>query len=246
MKPVTWLKKLTSRPLVFDVGANTGGKTQEFLTAGAKVICFEPQPACVHALQRRFHGNDRIVVVPTALGATSGQAELSICSEAPTISTLSTTWKAGRFKDHKWDRTETVPVTTLDAAIKEYGMPFYCKIDVEGFEQSVLTGLTRPMPVLSFEFCAEGLAQTRACMGLLDNLGYNVFNICQGEAKTYLMHRTLDATELWNRLRDLRDPLVWGDVYATTGSAMPDSELFPKLPPRVNLFDKYRPQTVRT
>jgi FkbM family methyltransferase len=242
MKPFAWLKKLYSgihpsfRRLVFDVGANTGDKTQEFLKHGAKVVCFEPQPACIEALQQRFRGNNHVVVVPTAIGADAGVAELSICTEAPTISTLSTMWKEGRFKDHTWDRTETVPVTTLDAAIEQYGMPFYCKIDVEGFEKSVLMGLTRPIPVLSFEFCAEGLAQTRACLGLLDSLGYSAFNICLGEAKTYLIRGAVSATELWNRLKGLRDPLAWGDIYATMGSRIPDSELLPKLPPRRYTF----------
>jgi len=235
MKPISaWLKSLRSgsRPLVFDVGDNIGSKTQEFLSAGAKVVCFEPQPACVDALRQRFRRNHRVVVVPTALGANKGQAELSICTDAPTISTLSTTWKAGRFKDHNWDRTETVPVTTLDAAIEQYGMPFYCKIDVEGFEHPVLAGLTRPIPVLSFEFCAEGLAQTRPCIDLLDTLGYGAFNICLGEARTYLMPGAVSATELWNRLKVLGDPLAWGDIYATTASRIPDSELLPKLPSR--------------
>jgi len=34
----------------------------------------------------------------------------------------------------------------------EYGLPHFCKIDVEGFEEQALAGLSRPLPVLSFEF----------------------------------------------------------------------------------------------
>ena len=230
-----WLENLywrvypSFRPLVFDVGANTGGKTEQYLRNGASVVCFEPQSACVEALRQRFRGNDRVVVVPTALGASIGEAELSICTEANTISTLASEWKTGRFKDQKWDRAEVVPVTTLDTAIDQYGMPFYCKIDVEGFEQSVLSGLTRQIPVVSFEFCAEGLGQTQACVDLLSRLGYTAFNTCSGETKTYVLPAAVSAAELVNHLRSMSDPLAWGDVYAAIGLRIPDSRLFPKL-----------------
>jgi len=217
------------RPLVFDVGANTGVKTAQYLRNGAKVVCFEPQSACVDALRERFRGNDRVVVVPTALGAHIGEAEMSISTRENTISTFADAWKTGRFKDMIWDRTEVVPVTTLDAAIDQYGIPFYCKIDVEGFEQSVLSGLTRQIPVLSFEFCAEGLDQTQACLDLLSRLGYASFNACSGETRVYLLPGAVSAAELMNHLRSMSDPLAWGDVYAAVGSRMPDSRLLPRL-----------------
>jgi FkbM family methyltransferase len=216
-----------SRPLVFDVGANIGAKTELYLRNGAKVVCFEPQAACVDALQERFRGNGRVVVVPTALGAHIGEAEMSICSQENAISTFADVWKTGRFKDKLWDRVEVVPVTTLDAAIERHGMPFYCKIDVEGFEQSVLSGLTRQIPVLSFEFCAEGLDQTETCLALLSRLGYAAFNACLGETRVYVLPAAVSRAELINHLRSMSDPLAWGDVYAAVGSIIPDSKLLP-------------------
>ncbi len=217
------------RPLVFDVGANAGAKTEQYLRNGAKVVCFEPQSACVDALRERFRGNDRVVVVPTALGAHIGEAEMSICTQENTISTFADAWKTGRFKDKIWDRAEVVAVTTLDAAIDRHGMPFYCKIDVEGFEHTVFSGLTRQIPVLSFEFCAEGLDQTQACLDLLSRLGYASFNACLGEARVYVLRAAVSSVELMNQLRSMSDPLAWGDVYAAVGSRIPDSRLLPGL-----------------
>jgi FkbM family methyltransferase len=219
-------------PLVFDVGANTGAKTEQYLRNGARVVCFEPQSGCVDALRERFRGNDRVVVVSTALGAHNGEAEMSICTQANTISTFADAWKTGRFKDKIWDRTEVVPVTTLDVAIDRHGMPFYCKIDVEGFEQAVLSGLTRQIPVLSFEFCAEGLDNTQACLDLLSRLGYAAFNVCLGDTRVYLLRTAVSSGELMNHLRSMSDPLAWGDVYAAVGLRMPDSTLLPRPLPR--------------
>ena len=115
-----------------------------------------------------------------------------------------------------------------DAAIDQYGMPFYCKIDVEGFEQSVLLGLTRQIPVLSFEFCAEGLDQTQTCLDLLSRLGYAAFNACVGDTRGYVLRSAVSSTRLMDHLRSMSDPLAWGDVYAAVGLRMPESRLLPR------------------
>lgn len=76
--------------------------------------------------------------------------ELYICKDAPGISTFSEKYKIN-FPDYRYDKKEKVQVVTLDDLIKEYGLPKYCKIDVEGFEWKVLKGLTRPIPYVSIE-----------------------------------------------------------------------------------------------
>ena len=73
----------------------------------------------------------------------------------------------------------TVPVTTLDSLIALYGEPDFCKIDVEGFEKEVFKGLSRPLARLSFEFHAEFLGETFACLELLRELGLYRFNFTQ-------------------------------------------------------------------
>jgi FkbM family methyltransferase len=55
-----------------------------------------------------------------------------------------------------------VETITLEELMATHGIPFFIKIDVEGHEPSVLRGLNRPVPYLSFEvnlpeFKLEGL-----------------------------------------------------------------------------------------
>lgn len=78
---------------VFDIGANAGDKAERFVQAGAQVVCFEPQPSCVEKLARRFEAHAAVQICPQGLAAQPGELELSICSEADTLTTFSEAWK---------------------------------------------------------------------------------------------------------------------------------------------------------
>lgn len=215
--------------LVFDVGANIGAKTGEFVASGARVVCFEPQPDCVIQLQQRFAQNPNVVIEATGLAAQSGTLELSICSAANTISTFSSAWKKGRFSDYQWDRKVLVPVTTLDAAIARHGIPAYVKVDVEGFELDVLRGLSSPLPLISFEFTIEFLETNRDCARHLESIGFGKFNAKIGTLDNYISKRWLSAEELFVLLRSSSDTELWGDIYARSEAW--SSKVLPSLSP---------------
>ena len=63
-----------------------------------------------------------------------------------------------------------VPVTTLDQLILRYGRPYYCKVDVEGYEVEVFRGLTQPIPMISFEIHAKEQANTETVLKILHTL----------------------------------------------------------------------------
>ena len=203
--------------IVFDVGANVGAKAGQFLERGARVVCVEPQPDCVQALQQRFRKDRRVTIIPKGLAEKPGALKLSICSESNTISTFSEEWKTGRFASYKWDKTIQVPVTTLDEVIAAHGVPAYCKIDVEGFELSVLNGLTRPVPLLSFEFAHEFMERAKACVNYLEKIGFRRFNFTRAENPAFVSPAWLEARALFDRLGEIGDPDLWGDIYAQHG-----------------------------
>ena len=148
---------ITKEDLCFDVGANYGNRTEIFLGLGAKVVCIEPQQSCLRKLRRLFQKHKDVIIVDKALGDHEGYGEINICEEEPTISTMSDKWKYdGRFSNnYKWEKRQQVAITTLENLIALYGLPKFCKIDVEGFEKSVIRGLTTPIPFISFEFTRE-------------------------------------------------------------------------------------------
>ena len=215
--------------LVFDVGASCGDKTEIYLACGAKkVICFEPEPVCVNALRRRFTDKTKVVIEPVALGAKEERREMFIHGPGSVINTLSKEYTIqSRFADRnvKWNGTIMVDLSTLDLMIKKYGVPKFCKIDVENFELEVLNGLTAPIPYLSFECNTDQLKTTVQCLERLKKLGYDQFNYAIGERGYLISPKWMSSSELLDKLHSLMKEHdfsaiwgLWGDVYAKHGS----------------------------
>lgn len=181
--------------LVFDVGANVGQKSEVFLACGANVVAVEPNPLCRPILDYEFNSNEDITIVEKAVGASEGEIELNIVGIATTASVLND-WKyLGAGYDGGGDaRKVTVPVTTLDRLIAEFGLPAFIKIDVEGFEPEVLKGLSQPVPLLSFEYGTEagGLERLKACLERLSALSDIRINAVRMSSEGYTSGLVLD------------------------------------------------------
>ncbi|TAD78974.1 MAG: FkbM family methyltransferase [Oscillatoriales cyanobacterium] len=206
-----------SNSLVFDVGTNLGQKADLYLALGARVVCFEPNPDLVALLQEKYVELPQVAVVNRGVAQTAGQLQLNICSQATTISTFSQAWQQGRFAgEYQWDRQVTVETITLDQAIAHYGIPEFCKIDVEGFEFEVLMGLSQAIPAICFEFAFELLTSTQQCLDRLDQLGYRQFNFSRNSRAKFAFTDWVDHQTLLHQLEAAAevDPLLWGDIYA--------------------------------
>lgn len=87
--------------------------------------------------------------------------------------------------------TYNVPMVTLDSAIQRFGTPFFCKIDVEGWELEVLRGLTQPLPLVSFEFHLNDhdVRKTIACLETLGHFRGSRVNLTPVERSTFHFER---------------------------------------------------------
>ena len=206
---------LPSDAKVFDVGANIGNKTAYYLSLGAhQVICIEPHPQVLITLQDRYQYDSRVIIVPRGLSDQPGIVSF-FPARSSTISTMAADWMTGRFKNEIWESQIEVPVVTLDAIIAEYGVPDFCKIDVEGYELNVLMGLTHRIPFLSFEFTYEFLEQkTKPSLDRLTQLEFTHFNVSFGESDHFAFEDWIDSDTLFSFLKNSKDNLSWGDIYA--------------------------------
>jgi len=194
--------------LAFDIGANIGVRTEIMLAIGADVVAFEPQPVCANEIRAR--GTNHLTVVEKAVGAVQGTAELHLKAGNSGQASLLAEWQGGPEIG-----ILRVPVTTLDAEIRKFGKPVFCKIDVEGFEAEVLRGLSSPIRALSFEYhCDEnGIVKVRECLELISRLGTYSVNLIGQENDEWLLPRWTSIEEFIDIFPACASPHFWGDVY---------------------------------
>ena len=206
--------------LCFDIGAHLGNRSDAWLQLGARVVALEPQPSCIHFLTKKFDKNNQFILVEKAVGQSSGTATLHISSLTPTVTTLAkkdwrnmidneTSYKV------KWDKSVEVPVVTMDALINEYGIPAFCKIDVENLELEVLLGLSKAIPALSIEFFSKTMSRTIACIDHLETLALYEYNWSFGESQKMDAIVWVDSNKAKSNLLSFDDERIpSGDLYA--------------------------------
>lgn len=209
--------------LCFDVGAHVGNRTAALLAIGAKVIAVEPQPLLVRTLERLYGSRKDLTILSVALGAAAGRGQMLISARNPAVSTLSSAWaaevgKASGFAQTEWDGRAEVDVSTLDALIAKYGRPVFCKIDVEGFELDVLRGLSRPLPVLSFEYLPPVTDRALACLTRLIELGDYRFNLIESEFPRFALPDWVASQEIATRLKNMSNNQRAGEIFAQLSS----------------------------
>ena len=205
--------------VAFDIGAHVGNRTRGLAALGCRVIAVEPQPDFARLLRLLFGRSPQVEIVQAAIGARAGKASLSISERTPTVTTVAADWREARshepeFDGVHWNRSLVVETTTLDLLIARWGMPAFVKIDVEGAEPAVLTGLTRAVPALSFEYVPSAPGEVRACVERVSALGSYLFNWSVGESFKLESETWLSGDELMAALETPRGRQRSGDVYA--------------------------------
>jgi hypothetical protein len=166
------------------------------------------------------------VVLEAAVGGTDTEAELSISSRHPTLSSLRTDFvtdasSAPGFEHVQWDSSQKVKLHTLDALIETYGEPSYVKIDVEGYELEVLSGLSRPISLISVEYLPGFPHLTGEVLARLSELGDYRFNVVIGERGKFLFPEWTDLDSLNSWLSTQPPRAQSGDLFARLENKKP-------------------------
>ncbi len=202
----------------FDIGANIGEKTIVFARLGSKVIAVEPVPSAADALYNNTRCYDDVHLIRKAVGSEPGRLPLHV-GDSTTISSFLSDWgtRNTRLHERKFVDTIEVDIVTLDQLIEQFGVPTFCKIDVEGYEAEVLRGLSTPIPFLTFEWIPDNLPAVSECCETLGALGDYEYNYTLSSPLKEVLGRYVSGQELMDDLtaRSLNDAeKQWGDVIA--------------------------------
>jgi FkbM family methyltransferase len=205
--------------LVFDVGAHVGDRIAAFRRLDARVVAVEPQPALVRTLRLLYGRDPKVSIEAVALGSCGGTIDLQLNLDNPTVSTVSSDFVAAAanapgWKEQSWTRCVQVPLSTIDTLIARHGTPAFIKIDVEGFEAEVLSGLTQTVAALSFEFTTIQRDVALAAIDRCVALGLQRFDAVLGESQSFVHGGWRSADQIRRWLIDLPHDANSGDIYA--------------------------------
>lgn len=210
--------------IVFDIGANVGDKTDLFLRLGAEVLAVEPDDICRNILKGKFLTYrlrpKPLALLGKAVSDTVAIKTMWIDGPGSALNTLSNKWvdtlkgNKARFEHTRcrfeFQQHRELETTTLDELILAHGVPFFVKIDVEGHEASVLRGLHRPVPYISFEVnLPEFRPEGHECIHLLSQLvTEGQFNYTANCQNGLLLPEWVDHSCMHRLLDECREPSV--------------------------------------
>ena len=210
-------KLIRKGDLCFDIGANLGAKSKLFLSLGASVIAFEPQKACHPALQKLSAKYPNFKFYPFAAGEKNEEQPLYLANHIE-VATLSSAFvNYFQCEELQWDKSEIVTVKTLDSLIETYGFPYFCKLDVEGFEWQVLSQLSHTIPIIEFEFTGGFIENTVKIITAL-NRKNTKFNYIRNENLKFKLKTWVSGEEMIDIIQSLPKNRLHGNIYVKTES----------------------------
>ena len=148
-------------------------------------MAIDPDETNQQVLREKFFQYRRIrkpvVVIGKAVSDKSATHQMWIDEPGSAKNTLSQKWVDTLRNDelrfghrHNFSTQKEVETISLEELMATHGVPYFVKIDVEGYEPQVLRGLKRVVPYLSFEvnlpeFRQEGLQ----CIDILGKVAIN-------------------------------------------------------------------------
>ncbi|MGY4606994.1 FkbM family methyltransferase [Bradyrhizobium sp. USDA 4474] len=163
------------RALIYDVGVNDGADSAYYLSLGYRVLGIEANPALVDRLKDRFAKEIRehqYILLNAGIAATEGQLDFWVSD----ISEWSSFNKEIASRNDTPHRSVTIPAQRFASVIREFGVPHYCKIDIEGNDRLCLTDLT-PETTPSFVSIEMSHPDADTDLELLRQLGYTKYKI---------------------------------------------------------------------
>lgn len=168
-------------PLVYDVGLHNGDDAAYYLKKGFDVIGIDAHAGLCRSCTERFRDEiaaGRMRVLNVGVGATEGSMEFFRNETEDAVSTFFPDyWERGDWTPARDWSSAAVNVRKFSSIVREYGEPYFVKIDVEFVDHLVLLDLFAE-GIFPKYISAE--AQLIDVYCALVSMGYESFKIVRG------------------------------------------------------------------
>ena len=247
-----------NKKIIYDLGSNNGDDIPYYLKKGDIVIAVEANPVLCEEIRNKFNieiEQGRLFVESCVLttGDTPDEVYFYIHKINHVLSQFPPPLNTGDFEK------VLLPSKSVQQLISKYGDPYYIKIDIEHYDESILRTLFEHNivpPFISAESHSIGVFSLLVAMGR-----YNAFKLVDGNSvsKKYINHKIIsnekaefysfpyhsagpfgeDIDGEWMTADNFYqllafEKLGWKDIHATNVYA-PNPTLTPKLLPYIKL-----------
>jgi FkbM family methyltransferase len=222
---------MVNKRLIYDVGAHKGEDTEFYLKKGFAVVAIEAIPEFCVSLEKKFGKflrDDQLKILNVAVSKTTGPVDFYINETQSIWGTSNPDWVArnrilGAGKTHK---ISVIGRPLLDI-IKEYGVPWYCKIDIEGNDLDALQsliGASETPPFVSIESEKRDWIRLMEEFLTFRELGYSRYKIVdQTLVNLHTCPRPAREGDYCDHIFELGSSGLFGDELPGSWLALPEA-----------------------
>jgi FkbM family methyltransferase len=207
--------------IIFDIGCNVGSWTEANYSKDKEFVCVEAEPEMARRTKTKFKDVDNIIVLSNAVSDKDDEEidlYLTVNNQHPVLPSCVKRWETPSRFGYLFDHTPVkVKTITIDRLIELYGEPDHIKIDVEGYENIALRGLTHKSGMVSFEWGEEEKENVFEAISYLQTLGYDKFALHETDDYTFTPDKWVDYDMIKNIVNGTLVPerqYKWGMIFA--------------------------------
>jgi FkbM family methyltransferase len=162
--------------LAYDVGVHNGNDTAYYLHKRFRVVGVEANPVMADRLRKRFASeilSGAFLLLEVGVAEREGELDFWICDDKTDWCSFNEKLAPARGLTSRPVKVRTVRFATI---LEQHGVPFYCKIDIEGNDHLCLEGIDASDKP-KFVSVEMSHASGGRDLSILNALGYRKFKI---------------------------------------------------------------------
>jgi FkbM family methyltransferase len=195
---------------IFDIGLHKGFDTEFYLNRNFNVVSVDADIQAIgaaHIKFKSFISSGQLILLHKGIAKEKGQSEFFISNNKEWNSFS----KSIANRNQQLEKSITIDTITLSGLFEQYGIPYYCKIDIEGADLDALSSLKNSINLPKYisvesECIGENEIITSkeitSTLDLLYELGYNKFKLIDQNSLSVLRYNEpFFSKNIWYRLK---------------------------------------------